>query len=161
MQILFLHGLESGPHGLKYQTLKKKFGQVLSPDCSGIADPQQRLDIIRNSIEAVEGKFLVVGSSMGGLMALLLQQALPEKVAGLLLCAPALHRPAAAGLTAANLPPTLIIHGRQDSVVPIAASRSFGVPLLEVEDDHSLRNSLPVLLSETEKLLESLSEKQN
>jgi pimeloyl-ACP methyl ester carboxylesterase len=152
MQLLFLHGLESGPHGAKYQALKKTFGDVISPDCSGISDPQHRLRIILASLEALDGPLLVIGSSMGGLMALLLQQAQPERVAGMLLCAPALHRPAAAGLNADTLPPTKIIHGRRDKVVPISSSRRFGAPLLEVDDDHSLKNSLKIILAETAQL---------
>ena len=158
MQLLFLHGLESGPHGAKFQALKKNFGAVISPDCSGIRNPQKRLQIILDTIKQIDGPFLVIGSSMGGLMALLLQQAAPQRVAGLLLCAPALHRPAAEGLDATQLPPTKIIHGRQDTVVPITASRAFGAPLLEVDDDHSLRNSLPLIVAETGKMKEMLEQ---
>lgn len=160
MQLIFLHGLESGPHGAKYQALTKAFGRVISPDCSGISDPQRRLQIILAAIENIEDQLLVVGSSMGGLMALLLQQAVPERVGGLLLCAPALHRPAAAGLTAEKLPPALIIHGKQDKVVPIAASRKFGLPLLEVADDHSLKNSLEIIIAEVAKLNKTLENRK-
>ncbi len=43
--------------------------------------------------------------------------------------------------------PTLIVHGKHDTIVPIQASRSFAanrpwVQLIEVEDDHSLGNVL-------------------
>lgn len=158
MKLLFLHGLESGPHGAKYQALQAALGDVISPDCRGISDPQQRLQIILREIDHIQERLLVIGSSMGGLMALLLQQAVPQRIAGLLLCAPALHRPAAAGLTAENLPPTLIIHGGRDQVVPISASRQFGAPLLAVDDDHSLKNSLPLIVAETDKLKKMLEQ---
>ena len=158
MKLLFLHGLESGPHGAKYQALRAAFGELISPDCSGINDPQQRLQIILQELDQIEDQLLVIGSSMGGLMALLLQQALPQRVAGLLLCAPALHRRAAAGLSAKDLPPTLIIHGRQDQVVPLDASRQFGAPLQEVDDDHSLKNSLPLIVTETGRLKKLLEQ---
>jgi pimeloyl-ACP methyl ester carboxylesterase len=154
MRILFLHGLESGPHGAKYQALKKEFGEVISPDCSGIGEPEERLAVILAETESVAGDFLVVGSSMGGLMALLLQRVIPWRIGALLLCAPALHRPAAAGLSADRLPPTVIIHGTQDAVVPIEASRQFGPPLIEVDDDHSLKNSLPLIVEQARRLLE-------
>ena len=44
--------------------------------------------------------------------------------------------------------PTLILHGRHDEVIPIAASRDYAasrpwVELIELEDDHSLGNVLP------------------
>ena len=152
MKLLFLHGLESGPYGTKYQALKKHFGEVISPDCHGLVDPQQRLEIILATIREIEGDFLIIGSSMGGLMALLLQQAVPQRIAGMVLCAPALQRPAAAGIRAQGLPPTVIIHGTEDTVVPISGSRKFGVPLIEVNDDHSLKNNLPIILREVGRL---------
>ncbi len=156
MKILFLHGLESGPHGTKFHALREMFGEVVSPDCTGVTDESSRLAIIEQVVDAAEAPFLVVGSSMGGLMALLLQRSRPEAVAGMVLCAPALHRPAAVGLSAVNLPPTVIVHGRRDVVVPIEGSRSFGVPLVEVEDDHRLNRSLPRLLREVFELKLSL-----
>ncbi|ORJ55899.1 alpha/beta hydrolase [Geothermobacter hydrogeniphilus] len=148
MKILFLHGLESGPHGSKYQALKNRFGDVLAPDCTGIFDAEQRLVVILDTLRDEKGPFLVVGSSMGGLMALLLERRAPELVAGMILCAPALHRDEAVGLKAEGLPPTVIIHGVNDEVVPISAGRNFGVRLIEVEDDHRLSRSMELILNE-------------
>ncbi|MDY0189190.1 MAG: alpha/beta hydrolase [Desulfuromonas sp.] len=147
MQLVFLHGLETGPHGSKYQALTSMFGPVLAPDCEGIKDPAQRLQIIQDSTKDQPGPFLVVGSSAGGLMALLWQQVEP-RIAGLVLCAPALHTDAAKGLSAAGLPPTLVIHARQDDIVPIASSRKFGAPLIEVDDNHPLSASIPLILQQ-------------
>ena len=146
MKILFLHGLESGPHGSKYQALKKMFAEVISPDCSGVKDEMERLRIIEQEIRSESGPFLVVGSSMGGLIALLLQKRCPEQVSGLVLCAPAIHRPAAKNLNLKNLPPTLVIHGIQDDVVPIDVSRRFGNRLRAVNDDHRLSQSMDEIL---------------
>lgn len=146
MKILFLHGLESGPHGSKYQALTWMFGDVLAPDCSGIKDEWQRLDIIQQQLETEKEPVIVVGSSMGGLMALLLNQVNPEKVAGMVLCAPAIHRPEAKNLDVEKLPPTIVIHGRADTVVPFSCSAVFGKRLIAVDDDHRLSNSMPVIL---------------
>ncbi|MCF6266787.1 MAG: alpha/beta hydrolase [Desulfuromusa sp.] len=146
MNILFLHGLETGPHGSKYQALQEMFGEVLAPDCTGVMDETERLKIIQREIGFKNGQFLVVGSSMGGLMALLLQKSNPERVAGLVLCAPAIHRPAATGLDLNHLPPTIVIHGTQDTVVPIATSLPFGKRLIKVEDDHRLSQSMADIL---------------
>lgn len=145
MKIVFLHGLETGPHGSKYQALKKMFGEVISPDCEGVKDPQQRLTIIKQALKDQAGPFLVVGSSAGGLMALLLQREDP-RVKGLVLCAPALHTEFAESLTAEGLPETVIIHGLSDDVVPIESSRSFGAPLVEVDDGHRLNDSLALII---------------
>ncbi len=77
MKILFLHGLESGPHGIKYQALKRVFGSIAAPDCRDIVDEDERLEIILATLKNEPQPHLVVGSSMGGLMALLLQQKAP------------------------------------------------------------------------------------
>ena len=147
MQLVFLHGLETGPYGKKYQALKQMFGAVIAPDCEGIKDPAERLQIIQKRLENEPGPFLVVGSSAGGLMALRLQQVDP-RVACMVLCAPAIHTDAAAGLSPEGLPPTIIIHGIYDEVVPIDSSRCFRLPMLEVEDGHRLDNSIPLILLE-------------
>jgi alpha-beta hydrolase superfamily lysophospholipase len=147
MRILFLHGLESGPHGGKFQALKAIFGDIISPDCSGITHEQQRLEIILNCIAKDKDPYLVVGSSMGGLMALLLQQQVPHQVAAMVLCAPALNWPAAKGLDFHSLPPTQVIHGIHDDIVPHSVSLPFDKRLLLVDDDHRLTNSLPHILT--------------
>jgi predicted peptidase len=146
MKILFLHGLESGPHGSKYQALTWMFGDVLAPDCTGVKDESQRLSIIQQALEAEKEPVIVVGSSMGGLMALLLHQASPDKVAGMVLCAPAIHRPAANNLDIEKLPPTIVIHGKADTVVPFDCSLIFEKRLIAVDYDHRLSNSMPDIL---------------
>ncbi|PLY02842.1 MAG: hypothetical protein C0622_05155 [Desulfuromonas sp.] len=156
MKILFLHGLESGPHGSKYQALKAMFGDILAPDCSGVSDPWQRLEIIQKAIAEEEGPFLVVGSSMGGLMAMLLHQANPGPIAGMVLCAPALHRRETPAFDYADLPPTRVIHGSFDDVVPPASSLRFGARLTLVDDDHRLANSMDIILREVFELKLSL-----
>ena len=79
-------------------------------------------------------------------MALLLHQASPEKVAGMVLCAPAIHRPATMILNFDKLPPTIVIHGRKDTVLPFSSSAVFGERLIAVDDDHRLSNSMPEIL---------------
>lgn len=157
MRIIFLHGLESGPHGSKYQALQERFGDILSPDCSGIYDAYERLDIIRGSLAEESGPLLLVGSSMGGLMALLYQQDQPGKVAAMVLCAPAIHRPETPAFDYDNLPPTTVIHGTNDDVVPFAASEVFGERLISVDDDHRLSESMEVILEAVEELKKTLN----
>ena len=76
-------------------------------------------------------------------MALLLNLASPVKVAGMVLCAPAIHRPAAKNLDFVKLPPTIMIHGTADIVVPFGCSSVFGERLIAVDDGHRLNNSTP------------------
>ena len=146
MKILFLHGLESGPLGSKYQALKAIFNDVVAPDCSGILHEDERLKIICDAIDKTTEPYLVVGSSMGGLMAMLLQQYRPQRVAGIILCAPALNRPAAKQLTYLDLPPLTAIHGEQDDLIPHTVSQRFGNNLITVQDGHRLTNSVPIIL---------------
>jgi pimeloyl-ACP methyl ester carboxylesterase len=160
VQIVFLHGLESGPQGSKFQALSQRFGDVLAPDCSGIYAVDERLRIIRQELARHRGPFLVVGSSMGGLMALLLQQAEPERIAGLVLCAPALHRDNAPIVDLGQLPPVRVIHGSRDEVVPIRASRIFAERLIKVDDDHRLQHSLPLIVQTVAELIPVCSLRQ-
>ncbi|MCB9639655.1 MAG: alpha/beta fold hydrolase [Myxococcales bacterium] len=55
--------------------------------------------------------------------------------------------------------PTLIIHGTRDEVVPIESSRTYAaqhrhVELLEVDDDHGLVASLPLIWSEIQRFFD-------
>jgi pimeloyl-ACP methyl ester carboxylesterase len=142
MNLWFFHGLESGPHGSKYQNMVEDFGHVHAPDFRGMGDVQVRL---AKAVEATEGQtgMILVGSSFGGLVASLLASQYPERVAGLLLLAPAVHLPDA--LKVVQVPRnTWIIHGRQDDIVPLEAVELFAkehdVPLTVVEDGHRLKD---------------------
>ena len=58
--------------------------------------------------------------------------------------------------------PTLILHGKNDDSVPIQCSRDFArgranVELIELDDGHELVASLPTLLTETARFLETIS----
>lgn len=142
--ILFLHGQESGPFGSKYQSLAAAYpGRVLSPDFSGQELPE-RLETAKAFIAQQSAPLILVGSSLGGLLAVMLAEALPGRFAGLLLLAPALHLPE--GQIFPPLPKhTVVLGGLQDTVIPAeplttwCAARQ--VPLVWVDDDHRLINS--------------------
>lgn len=148
LQLVFLHGLESGPHGSKYQLLSTlSLGTVLAPDCEGVFDVSERLRLIEAALRGVP-RVVLVGSSFGGLLALLYAAAHPARVAGMMLCAPAVHVPeliALPGLPAgAQLPtvPVQVLHGSQDDVVPLAPVQAYcaaqGFTLTVVPDGHRL-----------------------
>ena len=57
--------------------------------------------------------------------------------------------------------PTLIFHGRHDDSVPIDHSRQFvashpNARLVELDDNHELVASLPIILPESEKFFAAL-----
>ncbi len=144
-KLVFLHGLESGPHGSKYRALVDILGvhAVLAPSFEGILDPDIRVAIAEQATRGMTD-LIIVGSSFGGLVACLLASRHPERIAGMVLMAPALHDRWAgpvSGIT--RVPPsTVIVHGLRDEVVPVEASRWFAgkwpgvVELAEVDDGH-------------------------
>lgn len=144
--ILFLHGLESGPFGSKYDALNAAYpGRINAPDCTGVENLEVRVWKAFKVLLEVKKPAVVVGSSFGGLVAAILATRYPKHVAGLVLMAPALQHPRAREdeiLKVQN--PSFIIHGLQDEVVPISWSRAWAasnpVTLFEVEDDHRLHN---------------------
>ena len=101
---------------------------------------------------------------MGGLASALTAQRKPEKLKGLLLLAPALHYPEPPNDDPEKLKvpdglPVTIIHATNDDIVPISASKDYikrsenNVKLIEVEDSHVLENSIELIISEANKLL--------
>ncbi len=150
----FFHGKESGPYGTKYQALKDIDRQILSPDFQH----QSLAERLITAELATRGftDLIIVGSSMGGLVAALLYQQCPERIKGLLMLAPALHWEEAK--TIQSLPEnTVLIHGRQDEVVlyshseQLAHKRNFR--LISVEDDHRLSQTLQIITAEFKSLL--------
>lgn len=140
MKIFFFHGNESSPTGPKYQYLNSWYPGIESPDFRGM-DMEERLQAAQALIEALEEPVTIVGSSMGGLQALLLSQRIPDKIQGLVLLAPAFGRSETENV--AYIPDNMyIIHGLVDDVVPFPAALNFGskhvFPILAVDDNHHL-----------------------
>lgn len=163
MTLLFCHGLESGPHGRKFHALVDAGFSVHAPDCRGEDLRERVVHLHRILLEATPTP-LVVGSSFGGIAGLL--AALQAKhdgvqIPGLVLCAPALHRPPPSVFhLALQCPaPTTIVHGRRDEVIPIDVSRRFarehGAELIEVDDDHGLASSLAEIIDAVRRHLSS------
>lgn len=153
--IFFFHGLESGPHGTKYRVLSRHFA-VESPDFRGL-DIEARLekaeDLTRNMDDLV-----VVGSSYGGLLTALLYSRNPERFHGYVLLAPALHLQTEELRVERAPENAVIIHGSRDDVVPMESTSSwmastFSVPVVVVDDDHRLHDSLDTMIEQVEKVV--------
>jgi pimeloyl-ACP methyl ester carboxylesterase len=132
--------------------------EVIAPDCRG-QDLGARVRVIEAELCSASVPLLVVGSSFGGIAGLLASLAAADRgvfVPGLVLLAPALHLPPdmlfGEGPTRPLRPPapTVIVHGRADSIIPIDVSRRFaaehGAALHEVDDDHRLGGSLDFIV---------------
>jgi len=148
VKIFFLHGLESSSKGTKARYFANNFPAVVCKDFSG--DLKERLRQL-DKICTDAGNITFIGSSFGGLMATCFTLEHPDKVASLILLAPALnygdYRPPKTKLP---LPVTLIV-GRYDTVtpadkvIPLAKETFSNLEVQLVNDDHMLHNSFPQL----------------
>jgi len=136
--ILFLHGLESVPGGAKADFLKECGYRVLNPALSkhsfkkAVATAQSIIDKEKPSV--------IVGSSRGGAIAMSVNA--PE--ATLVLVAPAWKRyRQREGAPAAGIPSnTIIIHSKNDKVIPFADSEALalasGAKLIATGSSHRM-----------------------
>jgi alpha/beta superfamily hydrolase len=142
MKILFLHGWQSVPGGVKPSFLISRGHQVINPAlpdedfAAAVRIAQAAFDESRPDV--------VVGSSRGGAVAMNLESGDTPLV---LLC-PAWKR---FGGVRAMKPSTTILHSRADDVIAFAESeelvRNSGLPpsaLIEVGTDHRLADSEPL-----------------
>ncbi len=150
--IYFAHGKESGPWGSKIEALasvaEQKGCRVESPDYSGIADPDARVDKLLSFAAQETGPLVLVGSSMGGYVSTVASSQL--RPAGLFLMAPAFYLPGYGEqepVPEAKL--TAIFHGWNDEVVPaenaIRFARRHRCELHLVDGDHRLMSHLQVI----------------
>jgi len=139
MRILFLHGWQSTPGGLKPTYLKDHGHEVLNPPL-----PEDDFDgAVRIAQDAYDrgGADVVVGSSRGGAVAMNIDSGDTPLV---LLC-PAWKT---WGTATTVKPRTVILHSKADEVVPFADSeelvRNSGLPsqsLIEVGAEHRLADA--------------------
>jgi alpha-beta hydrolase superfamily lysophospholipase len=159
-RVIFCHGLESGPHGSKYEAMKAAGLPVVALDGQG-KSLSERLRAVLQEARGASGPCVLVGSSYGGAVALLAAKALERErraPKAVVLCAPALHLEETP--LDANPPllvaPMIILHGSGDDVVPAAVSVKYAqraeaaghtVDLQILADDHRLSRSLRHLVS--------------
>ncbi len=139
MRILFLHGWNSVPGGVKPTYLKDHGHEVLNPAlphedfAAAVRIAQAEFDERRPQV--------VVGSSRGGAVAMNIDSAGAKLV---LLC-PAWKN---WGTTRTVKPGTVILHSRADDVVPFTHSeelaKTSGARLIEVGNDHRLADPEPL-----------------
>jgi predicted esterase YcpF (UPF0227 family) len=139
MKILFLHGWQSVPGGVKPTFLKDHGHEVINPNL-----PDEEF---AEAVRIAQAEFdkhqpdVVVGSSRGGAVAMNINSGTAKLV---LLC-PAWRK---YGTVTTAKPDTVILHSRADDVVPYAQSeelaKSSGATLIEVGTDHRLADPEPL-----------------
>jgi hypothetical protein len=142
MKILFLHGWQSVPGGVKPTYLAQHGHTVLNPKLPD--------EVFAEAVRIAQAEFdqhqpqVVVGSSRGGAVAMNLDNGDTPLV---LLC-PAWKK---YGTVKTVKPGTVILHSRADDVVPFGDSeelvRNSGLPasaLIEVGSDHRLADPEPL-----------------
>ena len=142
MKILFLHGWQSVPGGVKPTYLAQHGHEVINPKLPD-EDFTLAVRIAQDEFDRHQPA-VVVGSSRGGAVAMNINSGEAKLV---LLC-PAWKK---YGTARAVKPGTVILHSRADDVVPFGDSevlvRNSGLPasaLVEVGNDHRLADPEPL-----------------
>jgi pimeloyl-ACP methyl ester carboxylesterase len=144
--VVFSHGKESGPWGTKISALaevaRAQGFEVESVDYRGLDDPQDRVTRLLAYCRSLQGRLVLVGSSMGAHVCTSASRLL--RAEGLFLLAPAFYMPGFEPLTPQppeGIPITLV-HGWRDDVVPVENSvrwaREHRATLHVLESDHRL-----------------------
>jgi pimeloyl-ACP methyl ester carboxylesterase len=146
---VFIHGLESSSQGTKGVFFRERYPGMIIDDFSGSFDA--RMKALEGLISGRDD-LILVGSSYGGLMAAVYACLHEERVRGLVLLAPALNLEPYRPYRDKKLHiPVTVVHGLQDTVVPLAPVREIVERVFvrctfhAVEDDHSLHATFPTL----------------
>jgi pimeloyl-ACP methyl ester carboxylesterase len=143
--VVFAHGKESGPWGLKITRLadvaRRRGFEVISPDYSHTQDPEARIAQLV-ALRPQARRLVLVGSSMGGYVSAMACAALRPQA--LFLIAPALYFPFPGWDGEPEGVPALcsVVHGWHDDIVPAERSQRFAnrhrAELHLIDGDHAL-----------------------
>ncbi|MGH8169725.1 MAG: alpha/beta hydrolase [Steroidobacteraceae bacterium] len=150
--VVFSHGQESGPWGRKISALaevaRSEGYEAHSVDYRSLDDPRQRIARLVDFCKDLAGDLVLVGSSMGGYVAVASASLLHAR--GVFLMAPALYMPGLPELRQGVLDcPATVVHGWRDDVVPFEHSvrfaQAYRAALHLLESDHNLHNQIRVI----------------
>jgi pimeloyl-ACP methyl ester carboxylesterase len=145
-RIVFIHG-SSGDKSNTYKAklLRDQFPWMVTPDFDG--DISTRMSQLRDILGKETG-WILIGSSLGGLMAALFAYESPKQVRKLVLLAPAVSLFEFENIPPASISiPTTIIQGTQDELIHLPEARELAekvfthLTYLVVDDDHRLHKT--------------------
>lgn len=147
--VVFSHGKDSGPWGRKITALadvaRSEGYEVESVDYRGIEGVKGRTDRLIEVCKTLSGDLVLVGSSLGGFIAVTAASLLHAR--GAFLMAPALYMEGLPSLRERVIDcPATIVHGWRDEVVPVEQSvrfaREYRASLHLLDSDHQLHDQL-------------------
>jgi pimeloyl-ACP methyl ester carboxylesterase len=148
-RILYIHGLDSNSQTYKAAIIRAVYPDLITPDFSGSLD--ERMQQLYPMLDKTSN-WTLIGSSFGGLMSTLFATKYPAQVRKQILLAPALMLPEFAEHLPAPIDlPTIIIHGRQDTIVPVEINKPLAEKVFRnleyrlVDDDHRLHQTAAAL----------------
>lgn len=160
--VVFSHGKDSEPWGHKILALadvaRAQGFEVASVDYRGMATVEERLQCLLAVCRGLPAAPVLVGSSLGGFLAVAASRLVGARA--LFLMAPAFDLPGLPPTPVAAECPTVVVHGWRDDVVPVEKALAFAraqrATTYLVDDDHRLHASLPLIERWLEALLVSL-----
>ena len=150
--VIFSHGQESGPWGLKISALaevaRSAGHEAHSVDYRGIRDPLERVTRLADFCKGLTGELLLAGSSLGGYVSVACTALARPR--GLFLMAPALYLRGLPPLTEGPLGcQVTVVHGWGDEVVPFSDSVRFAQAqhacLHLLQSDHRLHDQMQLI----------------
>ena len=152
MKVYFSHGKESGPWGTKIKRLaaiaKEQGCDVDSIDYTDTTDPDLRVEHLLSAVNKEKQSFVLVGSSMGGYVSLVVSESVDAKA--VFLMAPALYIPPFNRQQYHSKSSHIeIVHGWSDEVILVEDSIKYAkdadCTLHLISGDHSLNGSIEVV----------------
>lgn len=157
--VFFLHGLKSSPNGTKATLIKKIIPNAIVPNLP--EDIDARLNLVA---QLVKEPSILIGSSLGGLTAIMYAMQYPGNVFGLCLFSPlaGFHQPSQYPEALVELlkqlfiPPginTIIVAAKKDEIIPLRAIKDMIdrspekeiIQFIETNDEHSLSYSMDIV----------------
>jgi pimeloyl-ACP methyl ester carboxylesterase len=139
---IFIHGQESSSQGTKGLFFRDLFPEMIIPDFVG--DVSTRMSKLNKILLDKRGT-IMIGSSLGGLMAALYAFQYQNRLKKLILLAPALNLPELNPYLSEKLTvPVYVFHGKEDEVIPPKPIQSIAKKVFTnltfnlVDDDHRL-----------------------
>lgn len=146
---VFIHGLESSNQGTKGAFFKEKFPDMIIPNFPGTL--QERMEKLNEILSGKSG-IRIVGSSFGGLMAVVFAAEHENRVDKLILLAPALNLMEFSDYHQKKISlPVWMYHGRDDEVIPletveeIAKKIFLNLTFHAMDDDHYLHKTFKTI----------------